>query len=45
VFITVQPIVGALLGVVFLHEPLTAFTLGGGALVVAGLWLTATGRG
>jgi len=45
VFITVQPIVGALLGVVFLHEPLTAFTLGGGTLVVAGLWLTATGRG
>ena len=43
VFITVQPIVGALLGVLFLHEPLTAFTLAGGALVVVGLWLTATG--
>jgi drug/metabolite transporter (DMT)-like permease len=45
VFITVQPIVGALLGVLFLHEPLTAFTVAGGALVVAGLWLTATGQG
>ena len=44
VFITVQPVVGALLGVLFLHEPLTAFTVAGGALVVAGLWLTATGQ-
>jgi len=43
-FITVQPIAGALLGVLFLHEPLTAFTLAGGAFVVAGLWLTATGH-
>ena len=43
VFLTVQPIAGALLGVLFLHEPLTAFTLAGGALVVLGLWLTATG--
>jgi drug/metabolite transporter (DMT)-like permease len=43
-FITVQPIAGALLGVLFLHESLTAFTLGGGALVVAGLWLTAAGH-
>jgi drug/metabolite transporter (DMT)-like permease len=41
----VQPIAGALLGVLFLHEPLTAFTLAGGALVVLGLWLTATGQG
>ena len=45
VFLTVQPIAGALLGVLFLHEPLTAFTLAGGALVVIGLWLTATGQG
>ena len=44
-FITVQPIAGALLGVGFLHEPLTLFTVAGEALVVAGLWLTATGRG
>jgi drug/metabolite transporter (DMT)-like permease len=44
VFITVQPITGALLGVVFLHEALTVFTVAGAGLVVAGLWLTATGR-
>jgi len=43
-FVTVQPIAGALLGVLFLHEPLTAFTVAGGALVVAGLWLTAIGH-
>jgi drug/metabolite transporter (DMT)-like permease len=45
IFITVQPIGGALLGVLVLHEPLTAFTVAGGLLVVAGLWLTVTGRG
>ena len=45
VFITVQPLTGAVLGVLFLREPLTAFTVAGGALVVAGLWLTAGGRG
>lgn len=45
VFLTVQPIAGALLGVLFLHEPLTVFTAVGGALVVLGLWLTATGQG
>jgi len=45
VFITVQPIAGALLGVLVLGEPLTAFTLAGGVLIVAGLWLTVTGRG
>ena len=45
VFVTVQPVAGAVLGVLFLHEPLTAFTVAGGGLVVAGLWLTATGQG
>ena len=45
IFLTVQPVAGALLGVLFLHEPLTAFTLAGGALLVSGLWLTATGPG
>lgn len=40
VFLTVQPIVGALLGVVFLGEAVTAFTVAGGALIVAGLVLT-----
>lgn len=44
VFVTVQPIGGAILGVVLLHEPLTAFTVAGGALIVVGLWLTVTGR-
>jgi drug/metabolite transporter (DMT)-like permease len=42
--VTVQPIGGAILGVALLREPLTAFTVSGGVLVVAGLWLTVTGR-
>jgi drug/metabolite transporter (DMT)-like permease len=42
VFLTVQPIGGALLGVLILHEPLTAFTVAGGLLIAAGLWLTVT---
>jgi drug/metabolite transporter (DMT)-like permease len=45
VFLTVQPIAGAMLGVALLHEPLTVFTAVGGACVVLGLWLTATGQG
>lgn len=40
IFLNVQPVLGALLGVTLLGEPLTVFTLGGGALVVAGLVLT-----
>ena len=44
-FVALQPVAGALLGVVLLREPLTVFTVVGGTLVVAGLWLTATGRG
>ncbi|OLC17149.1 MAG: hypothetical protein AUH29_03020 [Candidatus Rokubacteria bacterium 13_1_40CM_69_27] len=40
IFLNVQPVLGALLGVALLGEPLTVFTLGGGALVVAGLVLT-----
>ena len=44
IFITLQPIAGAVLGVLLLHEPLTAFTLAGGVLIVSGLWLTVTGR-
>ena len=44
IFITVQPIGGVLLGAALLHEPLTAYTLAGGALIVAGLCLTVTGR-
>ena len=37
IFLNIQPIVGALLGVVLLDEPLTAFTILGGALVITGL--------
>ncbi len=42
--VTVQPIGGAVLGIALLREPLTAFTVAGGVLVVLGLWLTVTGR-
>ncbi|HEX2441033.1 MAG TPA: DMT family transporter [Methylomirabilota bacterium] len=44
IFVTVQPVGGALLGVLLLHEPLTAFTVAGAALIVGGLWLTVGGR-
>jgi drug/metabolite transporter (DMT)-like permease len=40
--VTVQPIGGAILGVVLLGEPMSAFTVAGGVLIVAGLWLTVT---
>jgi drug/metabolite transporter (DMT)-like permease len=40
VFLNVQPVAGALLGVLALGEPLTPFTIAGGVLVVAGLLLT-----
>jgi drug/metabolite transporter (DMT)-like permease len=43
-FLTIQPVVGALLGAVVLSEPVTRFTAMGGALVVLGLWMTVTGR-
>jgi len=36
-FVNVQPVVGALLGIWWLREPLTAFTVIGGALVLVGL--------
>ena len=36
-FLNVQPIAGALLGAVLLGEPVTIFTLAGGAAIVAGL--------
>ena len=41
IFLNVQPIAGALLGVALLGDPFTAFTALGGALIVAGLTLTA----
>jgi drug/metabolite transporter (DMT)-like permease len=40
VFLTVQPVVGALLGIVFLGEAVTVFTVAGGALIVVGLAFT-----
>ena len=43
IYLNVQPLVGALLGVVWLGEPLSVFTVAGGALVVLGLWLAADG--
>ena len=41
IFLSVQPVAGALLGVILLKEPFTIFTALGGALIVAGLTLTA----
>lgn len=43
IFLTVQPVVGALLGVAVLGEPLTPFTSAGGALIVLGLAVTVRG--
>lgn len=39
-FLNIQPVVGALLGVAWLGEPMTVFTVVGGLLVVTGLLLT-----
>jgi drug/metabolite transporter (DMT)-like permease len=41
IFLTVQPVAGALLGVVVLGDPFTRFTAAGGALIVLGLLVTA----
>ena len=41
VFLNVQPVAGALLGVLVLGEALTVFMAIGGAMTVGGLWLTA----
>jgi drug/metabolite transporter (DMT)-like permease len=45
IFLNIQPLVGTLLGVYYLGEPLTAFTVTGGALIVGGLSLTLKGEG
>ena len=47
IFLNIQPLVGALLGVYYLGEPLTAFTVAGGVLILIGLTLTVKtpGRG
>ena len=44
IYLNVQPLVGALLGVAWLGEPMSVFTVAGGVLVVLGLWLAVTGR-
>jgi drug/metabolite transporter (DMT)-like permease len=44
VFLNVQPLVGALLGVAWLGEAASVFTATGGALIITGLWLALTGR-
>ena len=41
IFLTVQPIAGALLGIALLGEAFSAFTILGGVLIVGGLVLTA----
>src|SRR5262249_33988800 len=43
-FLTVQPVVGAVLGALVLGEPATRFTSIGGGLVARGLWITVAGR-
>ena len=39
IFLNLQPVAGAAIGAAWLGEPVTPFTLAGGALVVAGLSL------
>lgn len=43
VFINFVPVCGVVLGALLLHEPLTPTLLQGGALVIAGAWLTNRG--
>ncbi len=45
IFLNLQPLLGALLGVWWLGEPLTPFTIAGGLFIVAGLHLTVSARG
>ncbi len=40
IFLNVQPLIGALLGVWWLHEPLTPSTAAGGVMILSGLRLT-----
>lgn len=44
IFLNIQPLGGALLGVWWLGERLTAFTVAGGLLILAGLHLTVKAR-
>jgi drug/metabolite transporter (DMT)-like permease len=43
-FLTVQPVVGAVLGALVLGDPVSVYTALGGALIVAGLWLSAAAQ-
>ncbi len=43
IFLTVQPLAGALLGVAWLGEPVTVFTVVGGLLILTGLTLALRG--
>jgi drug/metabolite transporter (DMT)-like permease len=43
-FLTVQPVVGALLGAAVLGDPVSVYTGVGGGLIVMGLWLSAAAR-
>jgi drug/metabolite transporter (DMT)-like permease len=43
-FLTIQPVVGALLGAAVLGDPVSVYTGVGGLLIVAGLWLSAAAR-
>lgn len=43
IFLTVQPLAGAVLGIAWLGEPVTVFTVVGGLLILAGLTLTLRG--
>jgi len=45
IFLNLQPLVGALLGVGVLGEPLTLYIVAGGALILTGLTLTIKGQG
>ena len=44
VFVNIQPLVGALLGVVFLHEALTIYTAAGGLLILLGVHVAVLAR-
>lgn len=44
IYLNVQPLAGALLGAWWLAEPVTAATVSGGALILAGLWLAMRGQ-
>src|SRR4029078_4756367 len=44
IYLNVQPLVGTLLGVVWLGDPFSPYTPVGGGLVIAGLSLALTGR-